>query len=151
MEAVEAFRMIDPPLAHERQGLLDREQDPFDVRVERGVELCLGDRPERGERAAPGVGEEDVQTPLLLLDGGVEPVEVVHFRGVRLDRGDVPADHPSGGVQFRQAAPGDEDVGALLHKPLCRGQADAAGPPGDEGDLSFEFSHCFLLWSLCVP
>ncbi len=38
-------------------------------------------------------------------------------------------------------AAGDHDLGALLEKRFCCGQADSRGASGDDGGLSFDLEH----------
>src|SRR5262249_43062302 len=103
------------------------------------VEVLLGDRPEWTQRRDAGVGEQYVQVALLLLHRGEQLVEVREVRDVAPHAGDVPADLPDRLIEFRLAASGDEDVGALGDEPAGGGQADAAVAPGDDRDFTFQF------------
>jgi hypothetical protein len=83
---------------------LDGEEEAFDVGVECFVVMGFGDRAERSEFAAAGVGEKNVDAAFLLLDGGVEAVQVGEIGNVALDGGDIFADEIDGGVKFGLAA-----------------------------------------------
>src|SRR6516225_6467063 len=76
---------------------------------------------------------------LLLLHRGEQPVEVREVRYVALHPGDVPADLRPRCIEFRLAASGDEDVGALGDEAPGGGQADAAVAPSDDRDFPFQF------------
>ena len=75
---------------------------------------------------------------MLALHRGEQPVEVRHVRGVARHAGDVLADLPDRLIEFRLAAAGDEDVGALGDVAPGGGQADAAVAPGDDRDFPFQ-------------
>src|SRR5262249_46384089 len=110
-----------------------------DVDVEHLVEVLLGDLSKRGDRQDAGVGEQDVEAALLPLHRGEQPVEVRKVRDVALHAGDVLADLCYRFIEFRLAASGDEDVGALGDEAPGGGQADAAVAPGDDRDFPFQF------------
>src|SRR6202007_1664746 len=110
--------------------LLDREEHSLDVDVEHLVEVLLGDLSERGQGWDAGVGEQDVEVALLLLDGGKQPDEVREVLDVAWHAGDVLADLPDRFVELRLSAAGDEDVGAFGDEAPGRGPADAAVAPG---------------------
>src|SRR5262249_44072327 len=103
------------------------------------VEVLLADRPERGQRQEAGVGEQDVESAVPLLHRGEQPVEVREVGDVARHAGDVLADLPDRLIEFRLAAAGDEDVGALRDEAPGGGQADAAVAPGNDRDFPFQF------------
>ena len=82
--------MIDPPSRNSGSAFWTVKSSPLTLMSKILVEVLLGDRPERGELAAAGVGEQDVDPPVLLLDRRVEPVEVGQVRDVALHADDVP-------------------------------------------------------------
>src|SRR5262245_39914894 len=103
--------------------------------------MLLGDLPDRGGPAHAGVGEDDVDVPLLLSYGRVEPVEVGQVRDVAPHGRDVPADPLDRPVELGLAAAGDEDVSPLGGEEPGGGQAHPAVAPGDDCDLTFELAH----------
>src|SRR4051812_23683112 len=128
-------------VVEERQGLLDGEKGAARVAPEPGVELLLGDLAERCGLAPAGAGPQQVEAPLLALDGVEQAVQVAQIGGVALDAGDVAADLLHCLVQGVLAAAGDEDVRALVDEPLRAGQRHAGGAAGDDRDLAVELSH----------
>src|SRR5262249_25312554 len=123
----------------ERQRLLHGEEQSLDVDGEELVEVLLADRPERGQRQEARVGEQDGEAPLLPLRGRGQPLQVREVGDVARHAGDVLADLPDRLIEFRLAAAGDEDVGALGGEAPGGGQADAAVAPGDDRDFPFQF------------
>jgi len=101
-------------VGEERKRFLDGKEEAFDVGVECLVVMGFRDGTKWSEFAATGVGEENVDAALLLLDGGVETIEVGEIGNVALDGGDVFADEFDGGIELGLAAAGDEDVGAFV-------------------------------------
>ena len=100
--------------------------------------MRLGDGAE-GQHLAPArIGEEDVDASLLLLDGGVEPIEVGELRHVALDGHRAVADLLHCLIELGLTPARDEDVGTFVREPLGGGEADAAVAPRDHRDLSFE-------------
>ena len=79
-------------VGEKREGFLYGEEKAFDVGVEGFVVVGFGDGAERCEFADAGVGEENVDAAFLLLDGGVEAIEIGEIGDVALDGGDVFAD-----------------------------------------------------------
>src|SRR5215470_10591195 len=92
-----------------------------------------------------GVGDDDVDAALLLLDRLVQAIEVGEVGDVALHDGDVAPEHALRLLELAGAAPGDEDVRALFDEPLRRRQADAAAAAADDRDLSVQFAHGVLL------
>ena len=66
--AIELFRMIDPPVIHERQSLLYCKQSPANVDVKRIIKTFLGNGAERVVKLAnTGASKDDVDTALLFF------------------------------------------------------------------------------------
>src|SRR4029077_12223272 len=105
--------------------LLHREKDAFHIAVEERVVMFLGDLAQAGELRATGICEHDIELALLPLDLREEAIEIVKVRHVSLDAGDISSDLFYRPSQLGLAAPGDEDVGALADKLLCRRKANA--------------------------
>jgi hypothetical protein len=77
---------------------------------------------------------------VLALHCGEQPVEVCQVRDVARHAGDVLADLPDRLIEFRLAAAGDEDVGALGDVAPGRGQADAAVATSNQGNFPFKLT-----------
>ena len=103
--------------------------------------MLLGDLAERGELRAAGVGEQDVDPPVLLPHRRVEPIEVGQLRDVALHADRPVADLGDRPVQLLLPAAGDDDLGPLGREPLGRRQADAAVAARDDRDLAVELTH----------
>jgi hypothetical protein len=72
---------------HERQCALNREECALDVDVELLVEVFLRNLAQRTELADAGVGEEDVESALLLADDPINLVDIPQARDIPLDKG----------------------------------------------------------------
>jgi hypothetical protein len=105
--------MIDPPVAKSGSAFCTVKSSPLTLMAKSLSKVLLADRPDRGQRQEAGVGEQDVEAALLALHGGEQLVEVRPVRDVARHAGDVLADLPDRLIEFRLAAAGDEDVGAL--------------------------------------
>ena len=92
------------------------EEQALHVDVECFIEVGFGDLAERGELAAAGVGEEDVEAAFLLLDRGEELVEIREVRNIALHAQRIRAKFLHSGVQFRLAPTGDEGDEARLQR-----------------------------------
>src|ERR1700691_26278 len=107
-------------ILQERQRLLHRKQRSSDVDVEQLVEMLFRDGPEWDKFANPGVGENNIESPLHLGYGLVEPVKVGQFGNVSLNAGYIGADCLHGLVEFLLPTARDENVGTLSDEKLCR-------------------------------
>src|SRR5882762_6010362 len=102
--------------------------------------------------AHAGVGEEDVDPALLLLDDRVEPVEVLELGDVALHARDVTADLLQRCAQLCLATTGDEDVRALTLQALRGREPDARGAARDHCHFAFVLAHGpSLPWRLVHP
>src|SRR5262245_4289880 len=77
--------------------------------------------------------------PFSRLIWAKQAVKILKLRHVCSDGGDVAADLLDRRRQRALTPARDEDVGALVHELLRRGQADAAVAPGDDRDFPFQF------------
>jgi hypothetical protein len=136
--ALDPVRMIEPPLAHQRQRLLDREDRTLHIGVEVFVNVLGGDLAERKLASRPGIGEDDVEGSALGLHRRVESVEVGQIGDRALHRAGIGPEVGHSGVERFLPAAEDEDEGALLDEALCRGAADAGSATGDHGGLVFQ-------------
>jgi hypothetical protein len=101
--------------------------------------VLLADRPERGDGADAGVGEQDVEAAVPLLHRVEQPVEVREVRDVAPHAGDVRADPSYRFIELRLPAARDEDVGPLGDEAPGGSQPDAAVAPGNDRDFPFQF------------
>src|SRR6202041_679791 len=125
-------------LAHQWQRLLDREDRTLHIDIEGFVDVLGGDLAELKLASHPGIGENDVKGPALLLHRRVESVEVGLIRDRALHRAGIGPEVGHSGVELFLPAAEDEDEGALLDETLCRGAADAGSATGDHGGLSLQ-------------
>ena len=82
--------------------------------------MLFGDGAKGNKFANAGVGENDVDSPLLFRNGLVKTIKVGEFGNVALHARNVAADGLYGLVEFLLAAARDEDIGALFHEEFCR-------------------------------
>src|SRR5437899_6117047 len=118
--------------------------------------MLFGDGPQGNKFANPGVGENNIDSPLHLRDGLVKTIKVSRLDNVSLNSRNVGADCLHGLVEFLLAAARDEDIGTLFDEELCRSQSNPFCPAGDDGGLAFElFGHCLspllLSWNSPAP
>src|SRR5262249_34565798 len=116
IDTIEPVRITEEPLASKRQRLLHGEQQTAYVRVERLVELLLGDLPERPESVNPGVYREHIDIPGLRLNSGVDAVEVGEAGDIALDRCGIAADFGKGLIQLGLTAANNKYARAFLSK-----------------------------------
>jgi len=82
--------------------------------------MLFGDGRKGNKFANAGVGENDVDSPLLFRDGLVKTIKVGEFGNVSLNARNVAAHGLHGLVEFLLAAARDEDIGTLFDEKLCR-------------------------------
>src|ERR1700730_7274652 len=92
--------------------------------------MLLGDASQGSKLTVAGVGEHDIDSPLL-LDGLVETIEVRQFGNVSLDTGDAAADRLHRRIAFLLATARNVDMGTLFDEELRAGKADPRGTAGD--------------------
>src|SRR6267142_660865 len=126
---------------HQRQRFLDREIHAFRIDVEKFVVQAFRRRREWRELVNPRVREQHVDFSELLLDRGVELVELLCLRDVRSHGNHVLADLLYRLIQRFLVASGNHHARAFLVKPLRRCQSDAAVSPGYNRYFSFESLH----------
>src|SRR5207249_5677213 len=97
-------------VTQQRQGLLHGEEHAFDVDVEILVEVGFGGLGQRHELPAAGVGEDHVEPAVLLLDRGIELVEVGQLGDVALHGSNVLADLLGRHIELGLPPAGDVDV-----------------------------------------
>src|SRR3546814_13580298 len=86
--------------------------------------MGLGSRRERRNRPCARVREKNVDVPMLLLHGRVEPIQIFQARYVAYDRRNVSSDEGCGRLQLFISSPGDHDMRAFFHEALGRGQPE---------------------------
>src|SRR3989454_5032731 len=134
-------------IRHQRKGLLHREQEAFHIGVEDRVIMLLSYLAEGSILRRPGIREDNIELALLPLDLCEETIEIAKVRHVSLYGGDSAPDLLDRRRQLRITAPRDVDVGAVVHKLLCRRQGNNAIAAGGEADLFFKVTHVFSLGS----
>src|SRR5260370_35562403 len=100
--------------------------------------MLLGDGAKGNKFANAGVGENDVDSPLLFRDGLVKTIKVGEFGNGAPHARNVAADCLYGLVEFLLAAARPEDMGAPLHAEVSVRQAKSSRAPGHAGDRTFE-------------
>src|SRR6266849_3890911 len=139
--AVENDRATIP---QELQCLLHRKQRSPYIDVEQLVEMLFGDGPKGNKFANPGVGENNIYSPLHLRDRLVKTIEVSQLGNVSLNSRNVGADGLHGLVKFLRATTRDEHIRTLFDEKLCRSQSNPFCAAGDDSDLAFEpWGHFF--------
>src|SRR3546814_18638143 len=86
------------------------------------VKMGLGSRRERRNRPCARVREKNVDVPMLLLHGRVEPIQIFHARYVAYDRRNVSSDEGCASLQLFLSSPVDHDLRAFFNQALVRGQ-----------------------------
>src|ERR1700736_37595 len=97
--------------------------------------MLLGDASQGSKFTEAGVGEHDIDSPLL-LDCLVETIEVCQFGNVSLDTGDAAANRLHGLIEFLLATTRNEDMGPLPDEELRARQADPRAAAGDNCDFA---------------
>src|SRR5713226_2610532 len=94
---------------HQRQGLLDREEQSLHVRSEDPVDVLRGDGLERKHVSATGVREHHVEATRVPGDLFVKPVEIRDVRHVGLDANGAAPNRASGVRHLGPASASDEE------------------------------------------
>src|SRR6266568_4315056 len=119
----------------ERQGLLNREVNPFEIDGYHPVEALLGHVFEQQELAITRIYEDAVQVPELVLDRGVHPIEVREIADVRANGETSGAERLLSRLQRPLTQAADGNARALSVEFLRCGQPDSAIAAGDEDVL----------------
>src|SRR5258708_810025 len=98
--------------------------------------MLLGDRSERQQVARAGVGEEDIEATVSLLDGSKEPIEVLQVADVAANTECAVPDGSDGRIELRLPAPRDDDGRTFVRQALGSCQPDSGRSSGNEGDLA---------------
>src|SRR3989442_4778740 len=120
----------------ERQGLLNREVNPFEIDGYHPVEALLGHVFEQQELAITRIYEDAVQVPELALDRGVHRVEVREIADVRANRETSWAERLLSRLQRPLIQAADGNARALSVEFLRCGQPDPAVAAGDKDILA---------------
>ena len=104
--------------------------------------MVFGDRAERGETAASGIGEKDVDLRVALLDRVIQPVEIGEAGGVALDADNVALELLQCLVERLLPATGDIDRCSLAGKCLRGCETDPARSTGYHDNFLCESAHC---------
>src|SRR5262245_13907891 len=122
-------------LPEQRQGLLDREVNSFEIDGYHLVEALLRHVFEQQEVAVTCIHEDTVQVPELPLDRGEKPVEVGEIADVRANGETSGSKRLLGRLQRALIQSADGDARALSVEFLRCGQPDPAVAAGDEDIL----------------
>src|ERR1700693_4218508 len=109
--------------------------------------MLFGDGPKGNKFADPGIGENNIDSPLHVGDGLVKTIKVSQLGNVSLNSRNVDADCLHGLVEFLLVAARDEDIGTLFGEELCRSQPNSLSATRDNRDFSIQLT-CFAfgLW-----
>src|SRR6266581_2500761 len=119
----------------ERQGLLNREVNPFEIDGYHPVEALLGHVFEQQELAITRIYEDAVQVPELALDRGVHHVEVREIADVRANGETSGAERLLSRLQRPLIQAADGNARALSVEFLRCGQPDPAVAAGNKDIL----------------
>src|SRR5258705_7212923 len=120
----------------QRQGLLNREVNPFEIDAYHLVEALLCHLFERQELAVTCIYEDAVQVPELPLDRGEHRVEVGEIADVRANRETSGAKRLLRRLKRRLIQAADGDACALSVEFLRCGQPDPTVAAGDKDILA---------------
>ena len=152
MDTIEPIRITDEPLARSGRAFWTANKRAAHVRVERLVEMLVGDRSERSEFVDPGIRRQHIDMPGFCLYGCVDAVEVGKICRIAPDRCGIAADPRDSLVQFGLMAAGDKHPRALLGKMLGDAKADPGAAARDDSDFASEFrSHGEFLSNWAPP
>ncbi|MCY1439200.1 hypothetical protein D9M71_554250 [compost metagenome] len=100
--------------------------------------MSFGDLTQRQHGAAAGVDKQHVEPTMVLVNAGIQRIELLELRGVDGNTGGV-ANQFHRLVQFSLTATGDVDVSALFSEAFGGGQTDASASASDQCDFTFQF------------
>src|SRR2546422_7408913 len=120
----------------ERQGLLNREVNPFEIDGYHPVEVLLCHLFERQEHAVACIYEDAIQVLELPLDRGEHRVEVGEIADVRANRETSGAKRLLRRLKRRLIQAADCDARALSVEFLCCRQPDPTVAAGDKDILA---------------
>src|SRR6202011_5220172 len=135
-----SHRTVDDDRAtgrHERESLLHREQGPLHVDAEGPIDMRFSNGAERQEFPRAGVGEQDVQPPIALLDCADEHVEMLQIGDIAANARCVVPDLLDRRSEFRLAAASHDNRSALECQTLRRRKANAGAAACNESNLAF--------------
>src|SRR5713226_9585391 len=103
--------------------------------------MLLGDASQGSKFTKASVGENDVDSLPLRLDGLVEPIKVGKVGNISLDAGDIASDRLNGLVKLLLATPRDEDECPLFDEEFRRCKSYSRGAAGDDRHFSLQLAH----------
>ena len=138
IDTIEPVRITEEPLVSNGSAFCTVNKQAAHVRVERPVEMLLGDLAECGEFVNPGIDRQHVDMPGLRLDGCVDAVEVGKVGHIALDRCGIAADRGDCLIQLGLTAAGNKYSSAFFCEVLGDAEADAGAAAGHERDFASE-------------
>ena len=100
------------------------------------VKLLLGDGAQRQHVAAPGVGEQNIESSLFFSNLRVNLIQIGHSGDVRADSYRRGANVCPRSIQFGLTTSGDIDLRSLRRQLLCRCETNTGAAAGHQSDFS---------------
>src|SRR5580693_8017187 len=98
--------------------------------------MFLGDAAQGGKLTEASVGEDNVDSPSLRLDGFIEPIKVNQLGDVSLDPGHIATNGFHRRVKLLLTTARDEDVGPFFDEELRRGEPYSRGATSNDRHFS---------------
>src|SRR5258708_13444925 len=102
--------------------------------------MLLSDVSQGSKFTKAGVGENDVDSSPLRLDGLVETIKVGKVGNISLNTGDIASDRLNGLVKFLLATTRDEDECPLFDEEFGRCESYSRGAAGDDRHFSLQLA-----------
>jgi hypothetical protein len=127
--------MIDPPSLNSGRAFCTVNTVPRTF-TPKTLSKCASVMAPMGSKVSiAGTGEQDIDPPLFLFHGVVQPVKIGEVRGVTLHARDILADGLHRFIQFLLAAASDENVCSFLDEKLGGSQSHSRGASRDDCDF----------------
>ena len=134
--ATEPVRMMEPPSFNSGRAFWTVNSAPFTLMLNSPVEMFLGDAAQGGKLSEACIGEDNVDSPPLRLDGFVEPIKVSQLGDVSLDAGYVVPNGFHRLIKLLLATACDEYVGPRFDEELRRSEAYSCGATSNDCHFS---------------
>src|SRR5438552_14943119 len=139
---MDAFRMMEAPSGSSGSAFCTVNRSPFTLMSKIESYSSSVSEPSGAYFATPAFANTMSSVPFS-RPMCAKRRSIAEVRHVSAYTGHVAADLLYCRRHLRITAPRDEDVGAFVHEPLRRRQADAASAAGDECNLPVELAHIF--------